>query len=85
MIVATNAHQTLDRTPFLLHGVDVTQRRIIALKSSHHFRSGFRDAAAHVVTADGPGLTTLRIGTLPRTRAQGPMWPIDPAASYDPA
>ncbi|MCH8141040.1 MAG: hypothetical protein IH908_05525 [Proteobacteria bacterium] len=49
----------------------------MALKSSAHFRAGFQDLAGAIVTADPPGLTTLKIEVFPRERAPGPLWPVD--------
>jgi microcystin degradation protein MlrC len=61
IIVASNRSQTFDIGPFAALGIDVNDYRIIALKSSNHFRAGFRDVATHIVTADTPGLTTHQI------------------------
>lgn len=80
VVVCSVASQTFDPEIFLLHGIDVTRYRIVALKSSNHFRAGFRDLAVSIVTADSPGLTTQRVETLPRHRAPGPLWPLDPGA-----
>jgi microcystin degradation protein MlrC len=85
VIVFSRAVQTIDRTPLLLHGIDPTQRKIIALKSSNHFRSGFDALAAAIITTDPPGLTTVRLENLPRTRTPRPVFPLDPGAVYPPA
>src|SRR5262249_52791799 len=58
VIVTSKPFQTLDAEIFLLHGIDVTRCTVIGLKSSAHFRAGFRDLAAAILTADAPGLTT---------------------------
>ena len=54
VILYSVSQQTIDRTPLLLHGIDITQRKIVALKSSQHFRSGFQELAAAIVTTDRP-------------------------------
>lgn len=84
IVVASHSLQTLDEQIFLLHGIDVRRYHLVALKSSQHFRAGFRDLAAAIITADGPGLTGQRTELLRRTRATRPMWPLDPAATYTP-
>jgi microcystin degradation protein MlrC len=85
VIVTTHRSQTIDQEVFRLHGVDVTTCRIVALKSSNHFRAGFRDLASQIVTADSPGLTTNRVEVFDHPRATRPLWPQDPAATYEPS
>jgi microcystin degradation protein MlrC len=82
VIVVSHRSQTFDEEIFRLHGIDVRERRIVALKSSNHFRAGFRDLASEIITADSPGLTTNRVEVFPHERATRPLWPQDPAATY---
>ncbi|HEX9890295.1 MAG TPA: M81 family metallopeptidase [Nitriliruptorales bacterium] len=82
VIVISRGVQTIDRGPLILHGIDPTQRKVVALKSSNHFRSGFQDLAAAIVTTDPPGLTTLKMDTFAREISPRPIWPIDPDATY---
>lgn len=77
VIVASRRSQTFDIEPFLAVGIDVLNYDFVALKSSAHFRAGFQDLAGAIVTADPPGLTTLKIEVFPRERAPGPLWPVD--------
>ncbi|MBI4932733.1 MAG: M81 family metallopeptidase [Actinobacteria bacterium] len=77
VIVSTKAEQIWDPAPFHLHGVDPTRRRIVAVKSSTHFRAAFAPLAEAIVTADPPGLTALDVTCLPRTRNRHPLWPLD--------
>jgi microcystin degradation protein MlrC len=78
VLISTVRAQVLDPEVFLLHGIDVGRYKIVAVKSSQHFRGGFEAIAAHIVTADPPGATTTRLGGLPYTRLPRPMWPLDP-------
>ena len=82
VIVVSNRSQTLDDGPFEALGIDVTGKSIIALKSSNHFRAGFKDIATAIVTADTPGLTTHDISVFPRQRKTVDLWPTDSAAEY---
>ena len=82
IIVGSARSQTFDVEPFLLNGIDVTRYKIVALKSSQHFRAGFNDLASEIVTCDAPGLTTQRVEVFERARAAGPLWPKDPSATY---
>jgi microcystin degradation protein MlrC len=83
VIVTSKPYQTLDPEVFLLHGIDVTRYKVVALKGSNHFRAGFRDIAARIITADSPGLTTQRVEVFERRHAPGPLWPLDADATYD--
>lgn len=83
IIVASVRSQTLDAEIFLLHGIDVSRCKIVALKSSQHFRAAFEPIARAIVTADSPGLTTLRIEAFPRERTRRPCWPLDPECQYE--
>lgn len=82
VIVSSVPSQTFDPEVFSLHGIDVTRYRYVGLKSSQHFRAGFADIAARIVTADSPGLTTLRVDVFERSHESQPLWPIDPDAAY---
>lgn len=83
VIVTSRVQQTFDAEVFLLHGVDVTRSRIVGLKSSHHFRAGFRQVASAIITADsGTGLTTQQVERLGRRPGAVPVWPTDVAARY---
>ena len=84
IVVGSRRSQTFDTEPFLAVGIDVTRYRIVALKSSHHFRGGFQDLAATIITADPPGLTTHRIGGFPRDNLQHDVWPLAAETQYDP-
>jgi microcystin degradation protein MlrC len=84
VVVASNRSQTFDPEPFLALGIDVRRYAIVALKSSNHFRAGFRDVAAAIVTADPPGLTTHHVEIFPRRHAPGPLWPLQEGSDYGP-
>lgn len=78
VIVASERSQTLDSEVFLLHGIDVTRYRIVALKSQQHFRGGFSSIAGTIIRADTPGFTTSDLSLLPFQRITRPIWPLDP-------
>lgn len=84
IVVISVRQQTSDPAVFTSHGIDLERCRIIALKSSNHFRAGFAPLAAQIVTADAPGLTTTRVEVFHHTRATRPLWPTDPDAAYVP-
>jgi microcystin degradation protein MlrC len=78
VIVGSDRTQTLDPGPFLLHGIDVTTYRVLAIKSQQHFRGGFTHLAGTIIRADTPGLTTVNLDNLPYKRIPRPIWPLDP-------
>ena len=82
VVVASVRSQTFDPEPFLALGIDVRRYRIVALKSSSHFRAGFKDVAGAIVTADPPGLTTHHVEIFPRLQNTGALWPLDADARY---
>lgn len=84
VIVASERSQTLDSEPFAVMGIDVSRYKIVALKSSNHFRAGFQELAREIVTADPPGLTTLRVEIFPKHKKPCPLWPMDEEAQYRP-
>jgi microcystin degradation protein MlrC len=84
VIVTSRAEQTFEPEIFLLHGIDVTRRPLVGLKSSNHFRAAFAPIASTIVTCDGPGLTSLQVERFPRRRNDRPLWPIDQETETSP-
>ncbi|MBA2519264.1 MAG: M81 family metallopeptidase [Chloroflexia bacterium] len=77
VLVSSVRTQTLDQEVFLLHGIDVTRYRVVALKSHQHFLAGFQHLAGLIIRADTPGLTTSTLHHLPYQRVPRPIWPLD--------
>jgi microcystin degradation protein MlrC len=82
IVYSESASQTFDPEVFLLHGIDVRRYKYVGLKSSQHFRAAFGPIAAQIITADSPGLTSQRVEVFEHTRPPGPLWPVDPSATY---
>lgn len=85
VIVTSRRSQTFDAGVFVLHGIDVETRSIVGLKSSQHFRAGFRNIATEMIVADSPGLTTLNVTVFDHPNAGRLLWPTDPEAEWSPA
>lgn len=85
VIVTSRRNQTFDDQIFSLHGIDVSACSIVGLKSSQHFRAGFRDIATKIITADSPGLTTLDVTVFDHPAADGARWPLDPRLTWSPS
>ena len=84
MLVGSRRSQVFDREVFTLNGIDVNTRDLIVLKSSQHFRAGFASFAKDIVSADSPGLSTLRIENFVYHRLDGPRYPLDPGIGWSP-
>jgi microcystin degradation protein MlrC len=63
----------------IVGGIDVTRRKIVALKSSDHFRAAFRPLAAAIIGCNTPGIVSADLTTLPYKRLKRPIWPLDRA------
>ncbi len=78
VIVGSESSQTIDSELFLLHGIDVSRYKIVALKSQNHFLAGFEHIAAKIIRCDSPGWTPGNLLTLNYRRISRPIWPLDP-------
>ena len=83
VIVGSESAQTIDAELFLLHGIDVTRYKVVALKSQNHFRAGFEGLAKHIIRSDAPGWTTSNLHDLPFQRIKRPIWPLDPDVEWE--
>ena len=75
--------QAFDEGAFTLAGIDVTQCKIVGIKSSTHFRAGWAPIAAAIITADEPGLSSNKLEVFDQLREHKlPYWPTHAAATY---
>jgi microcystin degradation protein MlrC len=81
VLVSSVRTQTLDPEVFLLHGIDVTRYKIVAIKSSNHFRAGFEPIAHKIIRVDTPGLVSVDLSSFPYVRIAHPVWPLDENAA----
>lgn len=76
IIVAGTRIQTFDDQLFKLVGIDITQYRLVALKSIQHFKAYFNQVAGDIITVDPPGLSTSRIERLTFKHLEPTMFPF---------
>lgn len=76
VIVCSKRSQTFDEQIFLLHGIDVTTYKIVALKSSQHFRAAFEPLAHTILPVNSPGLSSFDITSFNHTRLERPVYPL---------
>ncbi|WP_135556071.1 M81 family metallopeptidase [Paenibacillus cymbidii] len=77
VIVCSVRSQVFDEQIFLLHGIDITQYKLVALKSSHHFRASFEPVCEEIITVDSPGLNSMNFQAFVYERIQRPKYPFD--------
>jgi len=76
ILVCSVKSQVLDEQIFKLHGIDVNEYKMVALKSSTHFRASFEKISDHIITVDSPGLTTIDFTSFDYQRVQKPIYPL---------
>ena len=77
VIVGSVRMQTLDDGVFRLHNINILDYKLVALKSTQHFRAVFKDLAQDIVTADPPGIHTANFSLLNYSRLKRPLYPLD--------
>jgi microcystin degradation protein MlrC len=65
VVVVSRKMQAYDQAMFRHLGVDPTTKKILALKSSVHFRADFQPIASEVIIAAAPGPVVADPGVLP--------------------
>lgn len=65
VIVSAKKIQAADQAIFRHVGIEPSDRNILALKSSVHFRADFTDIASAIITAIAPGACTADLSQLP--------------------
>lgn len=81
VVVSTKKVQPMDQEPFHHLGVTPSAQRIVALKSSVHFRAAFEPIAQDVLVVESPGAMVADPSKLPftRLRPEVRMRPLGPA------
>ncbi|MGE3922134.1 MAG: M81 family metallopeptidase [Lautropia sp.] len=86
VVVASKKVQAMDPEPFRHVGIEPDAQRIVALKSSVHFRAAFEPTALGVLIVESPGAMIVDPVKLPFTRLRPsvrmrPLGPAFPLAS----
>ncbi len=84
IIVSTDRVQTLDDGIFICGGVDWSQKRIVALKSSQHFKAWWADKVKTIIPCDSPGIHTSDLSQLSFQYANKDYFPLNPNAVWEP-
>ena len=77
VVLVTNRSQTLDPEMIRCGGIEPTTQRILAVKSTVHYRAAFEPIAHTIIEVDGPGLSSSNLGRFAFTRVRRPIFPLD--------
>lgn len=77
ILVTSYATQALDLEIFRSNRVDPQTMRVVALKSTQHFRAAYAPIAARIALVDGGGLASPRLDRLEYKRIPRPIHPLD--------
>ncbi|MBI3980089.1 MAG: M81 family metallopeptidase [Chloroflexi bacterium] len=77
VVITENRIQPLHLEIFRSVGIEPTDRQIVAVKSSAHFRAAFEPIARRVIEVDCPGITTPNLRSLPYRNVRRPIYPLD--------
>ncbi|MDX1376308.1 MAG: M81 family metallopeptidase [Burkholderiales bacterium] len=77
VVVASNRFQVYDRQFFASQGIDPATRRVVAVKSAHHFRAAYEPIAREVIVVDAAGITSPDPRKFPYRNVRRPIWPLD--------
>ena len=78
LIISYNS-QMLDLEMFLSNGINPSERRIVAVKSMHHFRAAFEPISCGVLVVDSGALCSPDRTRLTYRRVRRPLYPLDSA------
>jgi microcystin degradation protein MlrC len=77
IILISHRRQTLDPEMISFVGIDPLAEKILAVKSSVHYRAAFEPIARAILEVDAPGLSSSNLGRFTFTRVRRPIFPLD--------
>jgi microcystin degradation protein MlrC len=78
VVLATGRAQSFSPAVFTSLGIDLSQKKIVVVKSSNHFYAAFAPIAAEVQYLDSGGPYPSDPRRIPYTKVRRPIWPLDP-------
>src|SRR5688572_5356711 len=81
VIVISNRLQNTDLQTFLSQGIDPRRRRVLLVKSVHHFRAAYAPIAREVMVVDSGALCTPDPKRYKYRKLRRPIWPLDEIAA----
>ena len=77
VVLITNRTQALGLELFRNVGIEPTKKKIVAVKSTNHFRAAYGPIAKKVIYIDADGPLSRDYRKIPYTKIQRPIWPLD--------
>jgi len=77
IVLNTRRQQVFSPECFTELGIDLSDKRLVVVKSTRHFRAWFDTIAAETLICDAPGALHSDLARLPYQHLQRPMWPLD--------
>ena len=77
IIVSSERKQTLDDCPFEIVGIDWRDMRILALKSSQHFKGWWAGRAKTIIACDSPGIHCADLTTFKYEKLNTAFYPFE--------
>jgi microcystin degradation protein MlrC len=75
LVLSDKRTQAFHPIAFTDLGLDLSQMKIVVVKSSQHFHAGFGPIASEVIYISGPGAITPDYAGIPYTKRDGNYWP----------
>jgi len=77
VVLITKRTQALGTDLFTGLGIDLSQQRMVVVKSTNHFHAAFAPGAAAILYCDSGGPIPRDHRAVPYTRILRPIWPLD--------
>ena len=78
IVIVSGRFQNYDKMYFKSMGIDPTKKKVLGVKSAHHFRAAYAPIASQVIVVDdGGGLTSRNYKELPYKHVRRPVFPLD--------
>lgn len=77
IVIITNNAQLLDIAQITSMGINPVYKKVICVKSNHHFRASLTEIAGEIITLDGGGLGSMILKGGLYKHVRRPIWPLD--------
>ena len=77
VVVSSERRQCLDREMLRVVGIELSNFRLLVIKSAVHFRADFDSVPAHIFDADTPGTNRPDFNAYEFKHLPRPIYPLD--------
>ncbi len=78
VVISSRRYQNYDQMFFKSAGIDPKKKKVLGVKSAHHFRAAYGPIASRIIVVDGGGgLTSNNFKELPYKNVRRPVYPLD--------